>query len=287
MKKITSVLIKSLIVNMLLTGTKIVSGLICGSRSLIADGIHSLSDLSTDIVSIFGSKMSDKPADSNHPYGHGKIEYLTSLVIGTVILVLAISLMVNAFNNEKNVMNKLVLYITIFTITSKYLIATYILKKGYKYKSSLLIASGKESKADVFSSLIVVVTYFASKMSNINPIFLYSDSIGSFIIGLVILKTSYNILKENIISILGEVENDEEYIEKIKKIILSYTDVKKIDELYIIKYGHYNQANITISLDKDISIINANVISDKLKNELISKKYNIAYVKISINAYME
>lgn len=287
MEKVTKVLVKSLIVNVLLTLTKFVFGLIYKSKVLVADGIHSLSDLATDIVSIYGSKLSLKPADNEHPYGHGKIEYLTSIVIGAVILALALSLLGNSLNAKNTIASNMVLYVTIFTILAKYLISRYILSKGVKYKSNLLVASGKESRADVISSAIVIVTYFLSKLSSYSKIFLYSDTIGTFIIGLIILKTAYRILKENIVSILGEIEQDEEYLDKIREIILENSEVVNIEELNIIKYGHYYQANITINMDSDVTLEDACLVSDRIKKKLINKKTRISYAKISINPYME
>ena len=287
MEKVTKVLVKSLIVNILLTLTKFVFGIIYKSKVLVADGIHSLSDLATDVVSIYGSKLSLKPADNEHPYGHGKIEYLTSIVIGAVILALALSLLGNSLNAKNTIASNMVLYVTIFTILAKYLISRYILSKGVKYKSNLLIASGKESRADVISSAIVIVTYFLSKLSSYSKIFLYSDTIGTFIIGLIILKTAYRILKENIVSILGEIEQDEEYLDKIREIILENSEVVNIEELNIIKYGHYYQANITINMDSNVTLEDACLVSDRIKKKLINKKTRISYAKISINPYME
>lgn len=287
MEKATKVLVKSLIVNVLLTLTKFVFGLIYKSKVLVADGIHSLSDLATDIVSIYGSKLSLKPADTEHPYGHGKIEYLTSIVIGAVILALALSLLGNSLNAKTTITSNMVLYVTIFTILAKYLISRYILSKGVKYKSNLLIASGKESRSDVISSAIVIVTYFLSKLSSYSKIFLYSDTIGTFIIGLIILKTAYRILKENIVSILGEIEQDEEYLDKIREIILENSEVVNIEELNIIKYGHYYQANITINMDSNVTLEDACLVSNRIKKKLINKKTRISYAKISINPYME
>lgn len=287
MEKATKVLVKSLIVNILLTLTKFVFGIIYKSKVLVADGIHSLSDLATDVVSIYGSKLSLKPADTEHPYGHGKIEYLTSIVIGAVILALALSLLGNSLNAKNTIASNMVLYVTIFTILAKYLISRYILSKGVKYKSNLLVASGKESRSDVISSAIVIVTYFLSKLSSYSKIFLYSDTIGTFIIGLIILKTAYRILKENIVSILGEIEQDEEYLDKIREIILENSEVVNIEELNIIKYGHYYQANITINMDSNVTLEDARVVSDRIKKKLINKKTRISYAKISINPYME
>lgn len=283
MKKINLVLIRSLIVNTLLVLLKIFTGLFYKSKVLIADGIHSLSDLSTDIVCIFGNYMSQKESDENHPFGHGKIEYLTSIIIGLVIIVLSVSLMSQSFTTKNIIPSNTILYVTLFTIIIKYILASYIEKKGKLYKNSILIASGKESRADVLTSIIVVVTFIFSKLTNINKIFIYSENVGTIIVSIIILKTGYNILKENIVNIIGSVETDEDYLNSIRKII-NNNNIEKIDELEIMKYGSYYQANITISLKSNLTIKKANKITNKIKNELINKKTRISYVKISINS---
>ena len=281
MNKVNRVLIKSLITNAILVIIKIVTGIIGNSRVIIADGIHSLSDLSTDIVSIIGSKLSNKPADENHPYGHGKIEYLTSIIIGIVILILGISLIGNAFTNVNNNPTPLVFYATIFTILIKYLLASYLLRKGKKYKSQILVSSGKESQADVYSSLVVIISYIGFKLVKYNEIFKYSDAIGTIIVGILILKTSYTILKENVTSILGEEEKDEEVIKKIKKIINNNKEVLSIGTLSILKYGTYYKVELSIVVDSNLKIKDVNKIENAIKDDLLSSETNIAYIRIS------
>lgn len=281
MNKISSVLIKSLITNTILVFIKIITGIIGSSRVIIADGIHSLSDLSTDAVAIIGSKISNKPADENHPYGHGKVEYLTSIIIGIVILVLGITLIINAFTSSKTIPTELVFYATLVTVIIKYLIATYLLKKGKKYKSQILISSGKESKADVYSSLVVIISYICSKLTIYNDIFKYSDSIGTIIVGILILRTSFLILKENVISILGEEEKNEEIRNKIKNIIKNNQNVLDIETLSIMKYGTYYKVELTIIVDKNLKIIEVNKIEKEVQKSLINSPTNISYLRIS------
>ncbi len=281
MNKISFVLIKSLIVNGILVLTKIVTGIIGNSRVIIADGIHSLSDLSTDIVSIIGSKLSNKPADEKHPYGHGKVEYLTSIIIGLVILVLGISLIGNAFTNTNNNPTTLVFYVTVFTTIIKYLLASYLLSKGKKYKSQILISSGKESQADIYSSLVVLISYIGSRLTTYNGIFKYSDAVGTAIVGLLILKTSYTILKENFISILGEEEKDEEILKKIKKILTDQTEHFEIGTLSVLKYGTYYKVELSIIVNPNLKVKDANKIENAIKKSLLNSEINIAYVRIS------
>src|SRR5574344_2471645 len=146
MNKFIKVMMRSVIVNIILVFTKVVVGIIGSSTALIADGIHSLSDLATDIVAIVSSKLADKPADKEHPYGHGKIEYICCIFISVLVVFLGISLVYNAFYKEKLVPSVIVVYATIVTIILKYLLSSYILKKGHEYNSQLLITSGFESQ---------------------------------------------------------------------------------------------------------------------------------------------
>ena len=151
MNKVTKVLLVSSITNIFLSIIKLIFGFIGKSSALIADGIHSFSDLSTDIIAILGNKLALKPADKEHPFGHGKTEYITSMIIGVIIIILGLGLINEVFNKEITIPSILVVIVSIFTIISKYIVSYYIYKKGVEYKNNILIASGKESRTDVYS----------------------------------------------------------------------------------------------------------------------------------------
>ena len=237
--KITKVLLVSSITNTFLSIIKILFGLIGRCSSLIADGIHSLSDLSTDLVAIFGNYLSLKPADKKHPFGHGKIEYITSMIIGIVIIILGLSLIYNIFNKEIIIPNSLILIVSLFTIISKYILANYIYKNGLKYSNNILIASGKESRADVYSSIFVLISIILMQFSNKIYILKYADMVSTVIIALFIIKTGFNILKDNIGILLEEQVLDKNYLKEIKNIIISSDKIVEIKDLYILRYGPY------------------------------------------------
>ena len=196
--KITKVLLVSSITNIFLSIIKILFGFIGKCNALIADGIHSLSDLSTDLVAILGNHLSLKPADKKHPFGHGKTEYLTSLIIGIVIIILGLSLIYNIFNKEIIIPDLLMIIVSLFTIISKLLLSNYIYKKGILYSNNILIASGKESRADVYSSIFVLMSIILMQFSNEFNILKYADMFSTVIIALFIIKIGFNILKDNI-----------------------------------------------------------------------------------------
>ena len=262
MNKTNKVLLKSLLTNTFLVASKITFGFLGNFKSLIADGIHSLSDLTTDIIAIFGNHMALKPADSKHPFGHGKIEYLTSIIIGLIISALSLILITSSLIGNSTKPSNIVIYVSFITVILKCILASYILKKGYQYKNNILIASGKESKTDVLSTFVVIIAFFLTKLTKYNHLFNYADSLATIIVALFILNTGINILKENIISIIGEKETNQEYINLIKEIILSDERIKKIDELEIMKYGSYYQVNIDISIKDNLTIKEGNSITN-------------------------
>ena len=140
MNKTIKTMIISMIINTVLSISKVLVGIIGQSGALIADGLHSFSDLITDVVAIVGSKLASKPADLNHPYGHGKIEYITSMIISIMIIFLGSTIIIKTFTEVITIPSKIVIIVTIFTIILKLLLSNYILKCGKKYNSNILIS---------------------------------------------------------------------------------------------------------------------------------------------------
>lgn len=280
MNKITKVLTISFGVNLFLSIIKIVFGLISNYASLIADGIHSLSDLITDFVSILGNKLSLKPADEKHPFGHGIIEYVTSIIISLTIIVLGMNLIINAFSHTISIPNLFIMLVSLFTIITKYILANYIIKKGTLYNNNILIASGSESKSDVISSLVVLISIIAIQFSDIIPLFRYADIVGTILISLMIIRTGYLILTDNLSKILGEQIEDEKYITELKNIILNDECVLKVKNLYVLKNGPYYRLLSDIVMDSTITVSLAHEIIDKVENELKKFDDKIKYVFI-------
>lgn len=277
--KITKVLLVSSITNIFLSIIKILFGFIGKCNALIADGIHSLSDLSTDFVAIFGNHLSLKPADKKHPFGHGKTEYITSVIIGIVIILLGLSLIYNIFNKEITIPNLLMILVSLFTIISKYILSSYIYKKGIEYSNNILIASGKESKADVYSSIFVLISIVLMQFSNELKILKYADMLSTVIISLFIIKTGFNILSDNIGILLEEQVLDKEYIKEIKNIITSFNEIVEIKDLYILRYGPYFKLVSNVIM-KDLSLTDAHKIIDEIEKKLKEKDDKIKYVFI-------
>ena len=275
-------LLISLIVNFILIVLKISIGLIGSSRALIADGLHSFTDLVTDLVGIIGHQISKRPADKEHPYGHGKIEYITAMLIGCVIFALGLVLLINLFYAKNSVPSDMALICIIVTIIIKYLLSLYIIKRGQKYDNSILIASGMESRADVLTSIVVLFSFIGSKLVKYNQLFIYADKIGGIIISILIIRIALIIIKKNIFILLDE-QVDDQFIEKIKKLIRKCKQVKNIDQIDIIKSGHYYKAIIQISVDGNLSLSDNHKIAHQVEKNILTKEKKIKYITIHVN----
>lgn len=282
MSKITKTMLVSAITNAFLSIGKIVTGFIGKSGALVADGVHSFSDLITDLVAIVGGKISNKPADENHPYGHGRVEYLTSMIISVFIVLLGVAIIIDVFTTEINRPTTIVVYVTIVIIIAKLLLSTYILKKGKQYKNSILISSGYESRTDVISSTVVLISAITANIKM--DIFKYSDKVAMFIVGLLIIKTGFDLLKENVSNIIGQDEKDPELRKEIEDIILKYKEVVKIDKLLLIKYGEYYQLVSDIQMDENKKLKDVHDILEKIEKDLTDKT-NMKYISLHVNPH--
>ena len=287
MNKNTKVMVVSLITNIFLALIKIVGGIIGKSSALLADGIHSMSDFATDIFAIIGSYLSNKPADKEHPYGHGKIEYLVSIFIGVVIIFLGLTIIKSSFQKEIVVPSLIVIIVSFFTIFLKYLLSNYVIKKGKEYNSSILLSSGKESKSDVLSSIVVFISILLMHLSNIISIFKYADMIATILVGILILKIGFEVLLENSRTILGQVETNPEIIDKIKDIILSDKSIKEIKKFSLLKFGNCYNLSCEVGMDPNINLKNAHNILDIIEYNIKVNDKKIKYITIHAYPYMK
>ena len=280
MNYVTKTMIISVFTNIFLAVVKILVGITAKSSALVADGIHSFSDLTTDFFAILGNYLARKPADKEHPFGHGKIEYLTSIIIGTLVFSVGLGVIYKSTTSEVVIPNKIVIVVTLITIIAKYLLSRYIIKKGEKHQNNILIASGKESRTDVISSLFVLVASILVQFSDKINILKYSDIVASIIVGIFIVKTGFSIVKENVSVILGKQENNKEYLSKLKKIILSYDIVFSIRSMIILKFGHIVTLDLTILMDGDKSLRECHEIVDKIEEQIREYDKRVEHINI-------
>ncbi len=257
-------------------------GIFFNLTSLFADGMHTFSDFVTDIVCLISAKLSKRRPTKNHPFGFGKIEYLTNVFIGIILLALGIFIIFHAFTGEKIIPPLSVLILLAVTLVLK-LISIYIMHRtGEKINSQLLITAVKESSTDLYSTIGVMIITVLLQFSSKFPILSYTDILGSILIAFIVFKTSFHIMLENSLSLIGEVEDNKEIINKVKEYIVKHKHVEN-QKIFLIKYGAYYKLQLTLVLDPKITLKSATRIEDEIKKDIIRhRSLHIKYVTIFI-----
>lgn len=282
MKKETGILIYSVFNNLFIVIFKIFGGFTFQLNSLFADGIHTLSDFVTDIVSLICSKISFKRPTKYHPFGFGKVSYLSNLFIGIILLGISLFIFINSFFVEYHTPPLNTLYLLILVLLLKFIAIFVIYKYVHKYKSILLLTNLEESKTDLYSTILVILITIFMQFSSVVPLFQYSDLIGTIVISFMILNTGVEIIKENAMSIIGEAEKNEELQDKVNELLNDFSVIKD-KKIEFIKYGSYYRLNLTLQLDDNLKLKNIVKLQKKIKY-IIVKHYSlkIKYVNISV-----
>lgn len=221
--------------NIFLSMSKIVVGTLFNSISITADGVNNLSDAGSSVVTLIGFKISGKPADKDHPFGHARIEYLTGLVVGVVILLLGVELLKSSVqkirNPESIVFSWTMIFVLVLSIVIKIWLSYFNLKIGKKISSSTMKATAMDARNDVIATSAVLISIFIAKFTGFEV-----DGYMGALVGLFILYSGYSILKDILNPLLGEMP-DHDFIEKIEKKILSYEGIINIHDLVVHNYG--------------------------------------------------
>jgi len=284
--KLENIMIRSFIVNIFLVIIKVIGGIIFNSYALIADGVHSISDLLSDVFVILGIRHSLKPADDEHPFGHGKFEYVLSFILGLSILLIAYNLGKNVivnFNDVIKVPSLITLGIVVGVVVIKLYLARYLLKKGKELDSQIISASGKESLTDVFSSIVVffgIGSVIVGELLDISWL-LKGDKVASIIIALFIVRIGIQIIYDAIISMQGKSINKEICAEYANK-ILEVDGVIHVDHLDMIAYGPYYQALVDIRVNGNITVTAGHEIAENVTKELYGIE-KICHVVVHVN----
>lgn len=281
MKRTTKVLITSFAVNLCLSFAKIIVGFLGTSQSLIVDGMHSFSDLVTDVVAIVGGVIAYRPADDEHPFGHGRLEYITSLFISIVILVLGFSLIKESIVLVNQKPDIRILWVVLPTIIIKFLVANYLLRNGKKLKNHILISSGKESFTDVISSVLVLIVVACSQFQDKCAPLMYVDRLGGIIIGILIMITGVCLLKDNISILIGRRELDQNIIGQVQNCLNNIG--LPIKDIILIKYGPYYRATVILLVNEKETIRSFKDISYKIKIRLKECFFNIRYIDVQVD----
>ncbi len=274
-----------MVVNLFLSILKIITGLIGNSQAAIADGVHSLSDLTTDVAILVGVKYWSAPPDEEHPYGHGRIETIVTAFIGLVLAATALGIGWGAISSirDEHIANPtwLSLIGISFSIIMKEILFRVTMKYSKKTKSKSLEANSWHHRTDAFSSIPAFIAVFIA----VNyPSLAFIDHIGAIIVAVIILKVAWQIFSSSF-SELSDKGAEKGDIEKIKKITLLINNVKEVHKIRSRKHGSDTFVDLHVLVDDNMTVKDAHDISDQVKDILLEQGPEISDVVVHIEPY--
>ena len=256
----------SVLVNSILFIFKLVIGVMVGAVSVIADAVHTLSDVVSSIVVIWGFKQAEKPADVEHPYGHGRAEYIATLIIAILLCVAGIEFIEASIdriqNPEQVVAEWWMILILMVTIILKEITARYAEFLSTKIASGTLHADAWHHRIDALSSLLVVGALIAGKYG-----YPSSDGWAGLGVALFLIYTGFIIAKDAVDDLIGKPPTSEE-VEVIRQIVMSVDGVLGAHDIIVHSYGHDKFASVHVEIDADETTAVAHDISEEVENKL-------------------
>jgi len=284
-KEINRITYISALINFLLSAIKIFTGIIGSSKSAVADGVHSLSDLSTDLAILIGVKFWTAPPDEKHPYGHGRIETLVTVFIGLILAFVGLSIGYEAALSIRDPHIEKPGWIAVtgivLSIILKEFLFRWTIRVGKKLKSSSLVANAWHHRSDSLSSIPALI---AVSVSIIFPGLEFIDHVGAIIVAFIIIKVSAGILKRSFDE-LTDSSIDKEDLGEIKKIVMKIRDVKDVHAVRSRKYNSGNFIDLHVLVDENLSVKAGHDIAEEVKVSLIERGPSVVDAVVHIEPF--
>lgn len=265
-----------IVFNLFLFIIKIIASTITSSQAMLADAMNSLGDILSSLMTLIGNKIASKPKDEDHNLGHGKAEYIYSMLISIVLIVVALSLCKDSLTsiwmgNNYHYSNILII-VCIITIIIKFSLYLYTNKLSKELNSLLLKANSKDHLYDAVITTInllsIILTIFGVSMI---------DGITGVIISIWILITGCKIFKESY-DVLMDKTIDDKTKEKVLEVVKKYQEVKKVNHFNATPVGYQYQISFTIFVDGTISTYASHDIANRIEREL--EKFDEIYLTV-------
>ena len=260
-----------IVLNLLLFAAKMIAGVLSNSVSVLADAFNNLSDAGSSLVTLFGFKAASKKADSDHPFGHGRYEYIAGLVVSVLIVVMGVEFIKTSVGKIASGEND-----THFTVMTGVILLASILVKVYvcifnksigkKISSPALLATGTDALSDCVATFAIIVSAVISNVTDFA-----ADGWCGLIVSFMIIVAGINAAKETINPLLGQMPS-KEFVEKVSSLLLSHEEIVGIHDLIVHDYA---PGHIMISVHAEISdksdLIEAHELIDNVEREIAEK----------------
>ena len=279
-KKIIKTSILGILTNILLVAFKATIGLLVNSIAITLDALNNLTDVISSVVTIVGTKLANKAPDKEHPYGHGRIEYFTSVIIAAIILfagIMAIKESVEKIINPADTKYSIVALVIIgVTVFVKIFLGTYVKKTGKSVNSQSLVASGIDALWDAVVSFSTLIAGIINYIWNFNL-----EGYVGVIISLLIIKSAIGMLKQSANSMLGE-RADRELSVKLRKRVLKFDEVQGVYDLNLHNYGPSRTvASLHIQVRSDMNAGEIHILTRDIAYQI----YNELGIMLTIGIY--
>lgn len=268
--------IVGIVCNFLLSLFKIAVGLIIGSISVMADGLNNLSDMGSSVVTMVGFKMAAKPADKDHPFGHGRMEYLSAFIVAMLILLVGFELIKSSVESliAKDTAPKypLMVYIVLFiSVIIKLWLFLFNKKLGKIIASDALYATAQDSRNDAITTVVIILSAICSRFV---PAYINLDAIMGVLVGLFIIYSGIGAAKETVDKLLGQ-PPEEALVDELEKTILSFSDFSAIHDLIVHNYGPGRcLASVHVEVSQNIDVVHCHEQVD-LCEKLVKEKLGV------------
>ena len=253
-------------VNLVLFIFKLFIGLMTGAVSLIADAVHTLSDVITSLIVIWGFNQAKKPADMGHPYGHGRAEYIATLIISILLCVAGIEIIETAVHRIQNpiliISDWWMIIILGLTIIIKEITARYAEFLSSKIASGLLHADAWHHRTDAISSVLVLMALIAGNFG-----YPSIDGWAGLFVALILIYTGFDIARDSVDDLIGKPPDIME-LDAIRKIALSVPGALGVHDISVHSYGHDRFVNIHAEINATKSAAEAHDISEEIESRL-------------------
>ena len=262
--------------NVLLFAVKFTIGFLMKSLAVTADAFNNLSDAASSVISFFGVKMASKPADADHPFGHGRIEYIAALIVSFLVMEVGLSFLKNSIgklmNPEEIIFEWVPFLILVLSIGVKFWMGVFNRKLGKRIDSKVMLATAADSMGDVITTGATVLSILICTFTSINV-----DAVAGIVVSVIVMWAGFSIAKETLEPLIGQSVPKELY-QQITEAVEAYDGILGTHDLIVHNYGpNHSMASIHAEVPNDVDIEVSHEIIDRIERE-VSKKLKLFLV---------
>jgi cation diffusion facilitator family transporter len=268
-------------INVLLTSFQVVGGFFAHSQALMADGLHSLSDLLSDVLVLYANRHGNRIADADHPYGHARVETAATLILGTFLAVLGVVLLVAAAMRLQHpealqAVSPLALTVAVFALVAKEGMFRYMLAVAKRVRSQMLVANAWHARSDAASSLVVIVGVVGNLLG-----YTFLDLVAAAVVGVMIAHMGGKLALEAMSELIDTGLNAEE-VEAIRQTLLNIHGVRGLHELRTRKMADNALVDAHIMVDPKISVSEGHYIAESARQAVL-KNHHVMDVMVHVD----